>query len=122
MKKFILIIEDNPLNVKLMRDLLQAKGYKTKEVETAEEGIDAARKEKPDLIIMDIELPGMSGLEATRILKSGTVTKNIPVVAVTAYAMKGDREKALAAGCDNYISKPVEIKDLLNQVQLYLGQ
>jgi len=117
MKNFILIIEDNAMNVKLMRDLLQAKGYQTKEVETAEEGIALAREEKPDLIIMDIELPGMDGLQATGILKADPLTKNVPVLAVTAYAMKGDREKALAAGCDGYIAKPIEILDFLEHIR-----
>lgn len=118
----ILIIEDNPMNTKLVRDLLQASGYRTLEVETAPAGLEVARRERPDLILMDIELPGVDGLEATRMLKSDPLTRDIPVIAVTAYAMKGDREKALAAGCDDYVSKPIDIRFLLERVRALLDR
>lgn len=113
----ILIIEDNPMNTKLVRDLLQSGGYKTLEAQDASSGLEMARREKPDLILMDIELPGMDGLEATRILKNDPVTAGIPVLAVTAYAMKGDAEKALDAGCDGYVSKPIDIHQFIKQVR-----
>ncbi|MCS5695182.1 response regulator [Desulfofundulus thermocisternus] len=85
---------------------MQAYGYKTREAATAEQGLEMVRREKPGLILLDIELPGMDGLQVARLLKGDPATRDIPVLAVTAYAMKGDAEKALAAGCDDYISKP----------------
>ncbi|MEW5762232.1 MAG: response regulator [Bacillota bacterium] len=121
MPQVILIVEDNPLNAKLVRDILQAHGYKTKEAATAADGLEMVRQERPDLILMDIDLPGMDGLEATRALKADPATRDIPVLAVTAYAMRGDAEKALAAGCDDYISKPIQLKEFLSRVKLLLG-
>lgn len=118
----VLIIEDNALNHKLVRDLLRAAGYRTLEAQNAADGLELARREKPDLILMDIELPGMDGLEATRILKADPVTAGIPVLAVTAYAMKGDEEKALAAGCDAYMAKPIEIRRFLEMVRHLLNK
>ncbi|OAT85179.1 response regulator [Desulfotomaculum copahuensis] len=116
----ILIIEDNPINTKLVRDLLQAGGYTTLEAQDASTGLEIARREKPDLILMDIQLPGMDGLEATRILKADPATAGIPVLAVTAYAMKGDAEKALDAGCDGYVTKPIEIHHFIKKVRSLL--
>ena len=97
----ILIIEDDPKNLTLFRDLLQRFGYTTTEATDGREGIKLARADKPDLILMDIQLPVMDGIEATKILKSDPQTKNIPILALTSYAMKGDREKILKAGCDD---------------------
>ncbi|MGB9803452.1 MAG: response regulator [Desulfofundulus sp.] len=122
MAPLILIIEDNPLNTKLVRDILQSQGYETREAATATQGLEMVRRERPDLILMDIELPGMDGLQATRVLKEDPATRDIPVLAVTAYAMKGDAEKALAAGCDGYISKPIQLKDFIDRVKAFLGE
>lgn len=116
--KKILVIEDNELNLKLVKNLLLLEKYTVLEAVNAESGLELARKEQPDLILMDIQLPGMDGLEATQILKHDDAMKNIPVVALTSYAMEGDEEKALAAGCNGYISKPIDtkgFKDIISQ-------
>lgn len=118
--KLILIIEDDPKSLKLVRDLLQVSGYATIEAADGKQGIELARSLKPDLILMDIQLPVMDGLEATRILKSDVNTRHIPIICVTSYAMKGDEEKAYQAGCDAYITKPYDIKELLAKVAEYL--
>lgn len=117
----ILIVEDNPKNLKLIRDLLQFKGYKTIEAETAEAGIDLARERHPALILMDIQLPGMDGREAMKTLKGDTATQEIPIIALTASAMKGDREALLAEGFDGYIPKPIDIKEVPKVVASYIG-
>lgn len=117
----ILIVEDNPKNLKLIRDLLQFKGYQTIEAETAEAGIDLARKRHPALILMDIQLPGMDGREAMKTLKGDTATQEIPIIALTASAMKGDREALLAEGFDGYIPKPIDIKEVPKVVASYIG-
>lgn len=106
----ILIIEDNPLNLELATDLLEAGGYTVLHARTAEKGIRLARDEAPDLILMDISLPGIDGISATGLLKQDAATQDIPVVALTANAMKGDAEKALAAGCQGYITKPIDTR------------
>jgi CheY-like chemotaxis protein len=116
----ILIIEDNPRNLKLTRDVLQFKGYRTLEADTAEAGIALAREHQPALILMDVQLPGLDGCEAMKILKADISTRQIPVVAVTSFAMKGDRENLLAAGFDGYMSKPIDIKELPAVVEGYL--
>ena len=108
----ILIVEDNLMNIELATDLLEASGYVVIQAGMAEEGIGLARAELPDLILMDISLPGMDGLEATAVLKQDPATKGINVVAMTAHAMKGDEEKALAAGCSGYITKPIDTREL----------
>jgi len=118
--ELILIVEDNEKNMKLVRDLLQVKGYRTVESETAEEGIRLARETVPGLILMDIQLPGMNGIEALKHLRSDPGTKHIPVLAVTASAMSQDREKIMAAGFDGYHRKPLEIKEFLEAVRLTL--
>lgn len=118
--KLILIIEDDPKSLKLVRDLLQVSGYATIEAADGKQGIELARSRKPDLILMDIQLPVMDGLEATRILKSDVNTRHIPIICVTSYAMKGDEEKAYQAGCDAYITKPYDIKELVAKVAEYL--
>jgi two-component system cell cycle response regulator DivK len=116
MGKIILIVEDDPLNMKLFQELLQVNGYATLETKDGEQGIEMAREKQPDLILMDIQMPVMDGLEATRILKSDPVTAGIPIIALTSAAMAGDREKAIQAGCDGFMSKPVDIHDFLEMV------
>lgn len=118
----ILIVEDNPANMKLASDLLKMKGYRVIQAMEADSGITMAKTEMPDLILMDIQLPGMDGLEATRILKANPETAAIPVVALTAFAMKGDEEKMLEAGCDGYIAKPIRYKEFLSVVGSFLGE
>jgi two-component system cell cycle response regulator DivK len=112
----ILVIEDNPANMKLTILLLDYAGYQVLQAGNAAAGIAVAREHMPDMILMDIQLPGMDGLEATRLLKADAATRNIKVVALTAFAMKGDEERILAVGCDGYIAKPIEYKDFLAQV------
>jgi CheY-like chemotaxis protein len=105
---YILIVDDNPINLKLAKVLLVKEGYIVKTAPDAEEALKMIEESKPRLILMDIQLPGMDGLELTRRLKSSPETKNIIILALTAYAMKGDDEKAAAAGCDGYITKPID--------------
>ena len=116
----VLIIEDNELNRKLITSLLLLKNYKVLEAEDAETGIEIARKWMPDLILMDIQLPGMDGLTATRVLKSDDNLKSIPIVAVTSYAMSGDEDKAIAAGCVGYITKPIETREFIKSISGYI--
>ena len=116
----ILIVEDEPKNLTLLRDLLQVSGYSTIEATDGEKGVELAKASKPDLILMDIQMPKMDGLEATRILKADTTTGNIPILALTSYAMKGDEERILQAGCDGYLAKPFDIQELLKTVAEYL--
>jgi two-component system cell cycle response regulator DivK len=115
-EKVILIVEDDPKNLKLFRDLLQVSGYTTLEATDGKQGVELAREEKPDLILMDIQMPVMDGLEATKLLKNDDVTKDIPIIAITAYAMKGDEEKMRDAGCDGYITKPIDVKGFLKKI------
>ncbi len=122
MKKRILIVEDNDLNLKLFRDLLTAHGYETIETKEGMEAITLTRSERPDLILMDIQLPEISGLDVTRRIKADDTVRAIPIVAVTAFAMKDDEEKILAAGCEAYISKPISIMPFLNTVRRFLGE
>ncbi|HEU5394109.1 MAG TPA: response regulator [Candidatus Methylomirabilis sp.] len=116
----ILIIEDNRRNMLLVRDLLEMHGFRTLEASDAEEGIARAKAERPDLILMDLQLPGMDGLTATRLLRQDPVTAAIPVIALTAHAMKGDRERALEAGCTGYIPKPIDTRRFLTQIRAFL--
>jgi CheY-like chemotaxis protein len=120
----ILIIEDHPLNMELIADLLETHGYVVLQAEDAESGIALAKEERPAIVLMDVGLPGMDGLTATSILKAEAATKEIPVIALTAHAMKEDEEKALAAGCDGYIRKPVDTRTLPEMVARFipLGQ
>ena len=118
--ELILIVEDNDKNRKLVRDVLHFKGYRLAEAETGEEGVRLARELHPDLILMDIQLPGMDGLQATTILKANAATRHIPVIALTALAMKGDEERIRAAGCDGYVAKPIDYKDFLAVVKASL--
>lgn len=122
MKKRILIVEDNDLNLKLFRDLLAAHGYETIETKDGLEAILLTRNERPDLILMDIQLPEISGLDVTRRLKADVAIRDIPIIAVTAFAMKDDEEKILSAGCEAYISKPISIVPFLNTVRRFLGE
>jgi two-component system, cell cycle response regulator DivK len=120
--ELILIVEDNEKNRKLVRDLLQFKGYQTVETETAEEGLHLASTLRPALILMDIQLPGMNGIEALGRLRADAETQRIPVIAVTASAMTHDRQKILAAGFDAYQSKPINVKDFLEAVRQTLDR
>ena len=114
--KKILIAEDDPVSLKLVRDVLQANGYETKEVTSGEEAVVKAVQSKPDLIVMDIRLPGIDGLEATRRLKSDPSTEEIPIIAVTAHAMPEDEARILAAGCQAYLSKPLRFAEFISVV------
>src|SRR3972149_6684034 len=118
--ELILIIEDNEKNRRLARDVLGVKGYKTIESETAEEGLQLALEKSPALILMDIQLPGMDGIEALKHLKADPGTKDIPVIAVTASAMTHNRETMLAEGFDGYQTKPISLKDFLEEVRRVL--
>ena len=113
----ILIIEDNVRNLKLVRDVLQFHGYSILEAETGEAGIALAREQQPALILMDIQLPGMDGRAALKVLKADASTQHLPVVALTSFAMKGDRESLLAEGFDDYMAKPIDIKELPKVVE-----
>jgi two-component system cell cycle response regulator DivK len=119
--KRILIVEDNELNMKLLHDVLEAHGYATI---TSREGAAAlvlARAHRPDLILMDLQLPDISGLDAVRELKAGEETRAIPVIAVTAFAMVGDDRRALASGCDAYVSKPIVLREFIEIVERFIG-
>jgi two-component system, cell cycle response regulator DivK len=116
MNKIVLIIEDNPKNMKLFRDILQANGYTTIEAVDVGKGIALAVAHKPALILMDIMLPEINGFEAVRILKSDEKTKAIPVIALTSYAMAGDKEKAFEAGFDGYITKPINVREFVKEI------
>ena len=118
----ILIIEDNVKNLKLVRDVLQFHGYSTLEAETGEAGVALAREQRPALILMDVQLPGMDGRAALKILKADTNTRHIPIIALTAFAMKGDRESLQSEGFDDYMAKPVDIKDLPKMVKRHLHE
>jgi two-component system, cell cycle response regulator DivK len=117
--ELILIIEDHEKNLKLVRDLLQVKGYQTLEAATAELGIELARRHTPQLILMDIQLPGMDGVAALSQLKADPTTAHIPVIALTAFALKDDRERFRSAGFDSYLVKPINIRELLEVVRDY---
>lgn len=121
-RETILIVDDNAVNLKLARVLLAGEGYVVATAGDAEEALQALVTLRPSLILMDVQLPGMDGLELTRRLKSEPTTRSIVVIALTAYAMKGDAEKALAAGCDDYISKPIDIEALPQTIARHLGR
>jgi CheY-like chemotaxis protein len=116
----ILIVDDNPTNLKLVSDVLEFDGYHVVKASNAEEAQILIRQSIPSLILMDIALPGMDGLMLTRLLKSAAATKQIVIVALTAFAMKGDEQKALAAGCDGYITKPIDTRKFSSQVGEFL--
>jgi len=117
----VLIVEDNELNMKLFNDLLEANGYQTLQTRDGMEALKLAREHRPDLILMDIQLPEVSGLEVTKWLKEDDELSAIPVIAVTAFAMKGDEEKIRQGGCEDYISKPISVAKFLSIVREYLG-
>jgi CheY-like chemotaxis protein len=119
--ELILIIEDNEKNRKLCRDVLQVKGYKTAESETAEEGLKLAAERSPDLILMDIQLPGIDGITALKQLRADPKTKNIRVIAITASAMTHNRQTMLAEGFDGYQTKPISLKEFLGEVERVLA-
>lgn len=121
MAKRVMIVEDNELNMKLFNDLLEAQGYETIQTSNGLEALDLARDNRPDLILMDIQLPEVSGLEVTKWLKDDDDLARIPVIAVTAFAMKGDEERIRRGGCEAYISKPISVLKFLETVKSYLG-
>jgi two-component system cell cycle response regulator DivK len=120
-KKKILIVEDNDLNMKLFHDLLEVHGYETFQTKDGREALGLARDHKPDLILMDIQLPEVSGLEVTKWIKEDETLKSIPVIAVTAFAMKGDEERIRQGGCEAYISKPISVPRFIETIKSYLG-
>ncbi len=119
--KKILIVEDNELNMKLFHDLLEVHGYTTLQTKDGREALELARTHRPDLILMDIQLPEVSGLEVTKWIKADDDLKSIPVIAVTAFAMKGDEEKIRSGGCEAYIAKPISVNSFLETIQKVLG-
>jgi len=118
----ILIVEDNDKNLKLVRDVLQVKGFSTIEAGTAEDGIKLAAERKPDLILMDIHLPGMNGIDALKVLRGDAATSKIPVIAVTASVMQQDRKLITEAGFDGYVGKPINLKEFLDAVRDILAR
>ncbi|WP_119167939.1 response regulator [Algihabitans albus] len=119
--KTVLVVEDNDLNMKLFHDLLEAHGYNILQTKDGMEALRLARKHQPDLILMDIQLPEVSGLEVTKWIKEDDTLKSIPVVAVTAFAMKGDEEKIREGGCEAYIAKPISVTSFLQTVERFLN-
>lgn len=120
--QLVLIVEDNDLNLKLFRDLLEAHGYATLHTRDGFQVLDLARKNMPALILMDIQLPEVSGIEITQWLKADADLRAIPVIAVTAFAMRGDEEKIRAAGCDDYLSKPIAVHQFIATIKKYLDK
>ena len=118
--KTVLIVEDNELNMKLFHDLLEAHGYRTVEARTGPEALKLAEEHRPDLILMDIQLPEVSGLEVTQKIKDNEDLVDIPIIAVTAFAMKGDEERIRQGGCEDYIAKPISVAAFLEKVKRYL--
>ena len=121
MAKTVLIVEDNELNMKLFHDLLEAHGYQTLQTRTGMDALELAREHRPQLILLDIQVPEVSGLEVTKWIKEDDDLKAIPVIAVTAFAMKGDEERIRQGGCEAYISKPISVAKFLETVRSYLG-
>lgn len=120
--KRILYVEDNPQNMRLVRKLLKVNGYDTIEAISGESGVEAAVREIPDLILMDINLPDIDGMEATRRIKAHANLAKIPVIALTAAAMRGDRERILTAGCDDYLQKPIDTVQMIETVKRHLAR
>jgi len=120
MSKRILLVEDQEDNRRIMRDLLSASGYQLVEANDGEQGLALASSEVPDLILMDIQLPGLDGYEVTRRIKANTALSHIPIIAVTSYALSGDDQKAVAAGCDRYVTKPFSPRQLLAKIREFL--
>ncbi len=122
MKKTALIVEDNALNLKLMRDLLEASGIETLQTKDGSRALEMVREHRPDIVLMDIQLPDVSGLDVTRKLKADPELRAIPIIAVTALTLRGDEERVLEAGCDAYISKPISVTNFLQEVRKFLGE
>ena len=120
--KTVLVVEDNDINMKLLHDVLEVQGYNVLQAKDGMEGWRIAREHRPDLILMDIQLPSISGLEATKRLKADETLKSIPVIAITAFAMAGDKEKFLEGGCDAYIPKPISIPNFLQTVERFANR
>jgi two-component system, cell cycle response regulator DivK len=120
-QKTVMIVEDNELNMRLFRDLLTAFGYRTVETRDGLNALDLAKTEKPDLILMDIQLPHVSGLDVTRWMKADDETAAIPIIAVTAFAMRGDEERIREGGCQGYLSKPITVSSFLGTVRQFIG-
>ena len=121
MAKTVMIVEDNELNMKLFHDLLQANGFNTVQTRNGPDALALAREHKPDLILMDIQLPEVSGLDVTRWIKEDDTIKHIPIIAVTAFAMKGDEERIRAGGCEAYLSKPISVVKFIETIKHFLG-
>jgi two-component system cell cycle response regulator DivK len=121
MSKTVMIVEDNELNMKLFHDLLEANGYRTIQTRNGMEALALAREHHPDLILMDIQLPEVSGLDVTRWIKEDETIRHIPVIAVTAFAMKGDEERIRGGGCEAYLSKPISVMKFIETVRHFLG-
>jgi two-component system, cell cycle response regulator DivK len=121
MSKTVLIVEDNDLNMKLFNDLLEAQGYQTIKSRSGLEGLELARKHHPDLILMDIQLPEVSGIDIIKLLKESDEMRAIPVIAITAFAMKGDEERIRESGCEGYLSKPISIAKFVETVRSFIG-
>jgi len=122
LEKTVLVVEDNDINMKLFHDVLDARGYNVLQAKDGMEGWRMAREHRPDLILMDIQLPDVSGLEVTKWLKDDETLKSIPVIAITAFAMAGDKEKFLEGGCDAYIPKPISVPDFLQTVERFAAE
>jgi two-component system cell cycle response regulator DivK len=118
----ILVVEDNPLNLKLVRDVLEFAGYHVVAASSGEEGLCAAEDDPPDLVLMDLQLPGIDGTETLRKLRQGALGRDVPVVAVSAFAMAEDRERAALAGFDGYVEKPINVRDLPGQIEAFMGR
>ncbi len=118
----VLVVEDNPLNLELVRDILVGAGYDVLEAADGAAGVQIAQLEKPDLVLMDLQLPGLDGLEATRILRADPALRKTAIVALTAHAMRGEEERAFAAGCDGFITKPIRVREFAGLVATYLRQ
>lgn len=122
MTRRILVVEDNPMNLKLFQDVLAAYGYDVTAAETGQQALDSVRDTLPDLVILDIQLPDISGLEIAKRFKADDRLKAIPIIAVTSFAMAGDEERALAAGCDAYITKPISIASFGTEIEAVLAR
>jgi two-component system, cell cycle response regulator DivK len=122
MTKTVMIVEDNDLNMKLFNDLLESQGYRTIKTSDGMKALELARLHKPDLILMDIQLPEVSGIEVTKWIKEDETLRSIPVIAVTAFAMKGDEERIREGGCDAYLSKPISVPKFIETVRTYLAR
>ena len=118
----ILVVEDNPLNLKLVRDVLEFAGYHVIAANSGEEGLCAAEDDPPDLVLMDLQLPGIDGTETLRKLRQGNLGRDVPIVAVSAFAMAEDRERAALAGFDGYIEKPISVRDLPGRIEAFLDR